>query len=69
MPVLFVVYSSPTKELESNEFTKKCQQLGASLPKRQALLCISVHRKTKGTYKITNQSSLKILVIVAIYDA
>jgi 4,5-DOPA dioxygenase extradiol len=50
MPVLFVGHGSPMNALESNEFTKKWQQLGASLPKPQAILCISAHWETEGTF-------------------
>ena len=50
MPVLFVGHGSPMNALESNEFTKKWQQLGASLPRPQAILCISAHWETEGTF-------------------
>jgi 4,5-DOPA dioxygenase extradiol len=50
MPVLFMGHGSPMNALESNEFTKKWQQLGQTLPKPQAILCISAHWETEGTY-------------------
>ena len=50
MPVLFVGHGSPMNAIESNEFTKKWQQVGASLPKPQAILCISAHWETEGTF-------------------
>jgi 4,5-DOPA dioxygenase extradiol len=50
MPVLFVGHGSPMNAIESNEFTKKWQQLGVSLPKPQAILCISAHWETEGTF-------------------
>jgi len=50
MPVLFVGHGSPMNAIESNEFTKKWQQVGSSLPKPQAILCISAHWETEGTF-------------------
>ena len=50
MPVLFVGHGSPMNAIESNEFTKKWQQLGQTLPKPQAILCISAHWETEGTF-------------------
>jgi len=50
MPVLFVGHGSPMNAIESNEFTRKWQQLGQSLPLPQAILCISAHWETEGTF-------------------
>lgn len=50
MPVLFVGHGSPMNALESNEFTRKWQQLGQTLPLPQAILCISAHWETEGTF-------------------
>jgi 4,5-DOPA dioxygenase extradiol len=50
MPILFVGHGSPMNAIESNEFTKKWQQVGASLPKPQAILGISAHWETEGTF-------------------
>lgn len=50
MPVLFVGHGSPMNAIESNEFTRKWQQLGQSLPMPQAILCISAHWETEGTF-------------------
>jgi 4,5-DOPA dioxygenase extradiol len=50
MPVLFIGHGSPMNAIESNEFTKKWQQLGQTLPKPQAILCISAHWETEGTF-------------------
>lgn len=50
MPVLFIGHGSPMNAIENNEFTKKWQQLGQSLPKPQAILCISAHWETEGTF-------------------
>ena len=50
MPVLFIGHGSPMNALEGNEFSRTWQELGKKLPKPIAILCISAHWETKGTY-------------------
>lgn len=50
MPVLFVGHGSPMNAIETNEFSLEWQKLGKSLPKPAAILCISAHWETKGTF-------------------
>ncbi|MGZ3865593.1 MAG: 4,5-DOPA-extradiol-dioxygenase [Bacteroidia bacterium] len=50
MPLLFVGHGNPMNAIEDNEFSKKWQSLGKELPKPQAILCISAHWETKGTF-------------------
>ncbi len=50
MPVLFIGHGSPMNAIEQNEFTYTWQALGNSLPKPRAILCISAHWETKGTF-------------------
>jgi 4,5-DOPA dioxygenase extradiol len=50
MPVLFVGHGSPMNAIEQNEFTESWQSVSRSLPKPNAILCISAHWETKGTY-------------------
>jgi len=50
MPVLFVGHGSPMNAIETNEFSLEWQKLGKSLPKPTAILCVSAHWETKGTY-------------------
>ncbi len=50
MPVLFVGHGSPMNAIEQNEFTLGWQALGHSLPRPNAILCISAHWETKGTF-------------------
>ena len=50
MPVLFVGHGSPMNAIEQNEFTENWQALSLSLPKPAAVLCISAHWETKGTF-------------------
>jgi len=50
MPVLFVGHGSPMNAIEENEFSKTWENLGKSLPRPKAILCVSAHWETKGTY-------------------
>ncbi len=50
MPVYFVGHGNPMNALEQNEFTKNWQNIGKSIPKPKAILCISAHWETKGTF-------------------
>lgn len=50
MPVLFLGHGSPMNAIETNEFSKQWQTLGKTLPKPNAILCISAHWETRGTF-------------------
>lgn len=50
MPLLFLGHGSPMNAIEDNEYTKAFKELGVSLPKPKAILCISAHWETKGTF-------------------
>ena len=50
MPVLFIGHGSPMNAIEQNEFSLQWQALGKSLPKPNAILCISAHWETRGTF-------------------
>ena len=50
MPVLFVGHGSPMNALEDNEFSRYWNTLGKELPIPQAVLCISAHWLTSGTF-------------------
>ena len=49
-PVLFVGHGSPMNAIEQNEFTNGWQNVIRSLTKPSAILCISAHWETKGTF-------------------
>lgn len=49
-PVLFLGHGNPMNAIVENEFTRGWQQVGKSLPKPNAVLCISAHWETNGTY-------------------
>lgn len=50
MPVLFIGHGSPMNAIEENEFVKGWQNIGSTLPKPTAIICISAHWETKGTF-------------------
>ena len=50
MPVLFVGHGSPMNAIEENEFVFKWRELGDSIPWPKAILCISAHWETRGTF-------------------
>ena len=50
MPVLFVGHGSPMYVIEKNEFTKKWQTLGETIPTPKSIICISAHWETRGTH-------------------
>ncbi len=52
MPVLFLGHGSPMNAIEENEFVQGFRNVATSIPKPQAILCISAHWYTKGT-KVT----------------
>ncbi len=50
MPVFFFGHGSPMNALEQNQFTAEWQRTGRLLPKPNAVLCISAHWLTQGTW-------------------
>ena len=50
MPVLFVGHGSPMNAIETNAFTREWTRLGREIPRPKAILCISAHWLTQGTY-------------------
>lgn len=50
MPVLFVGHGSPMNAIEENEFVHIWRNLGKTLPRPKAILCISAHWETNGTF-------------------
>lgn len=56
MPVVFVGHGTPMNAIEDNEFSLEWKKLGMRLPYPQAILCISAHWETRGTYVTAMQS-------------
>ena len=50
MPLLFMGHGSPMNAIEENEFVQGFRQVGKTIPKPAAILCISAHWETKGTF-------------------
>lgn len=56
MPVLFVGHGNPMNAIENNEFVTNFQKLGRELVQPKAILCISAHWETKGTFVTAMQN-------------
>jgi len=50
MPVLFLGHGSPMNAIEENEFVQGFRETGNTIPKPSAILCISAHWETRGTF-------------------
>jgi 4,5-DOPA dioxygenase extradiol len=50
MPVLFLGHGSPMNAIEENEFVTGFRNIGNEIPKPNAILCVSAHWETKGTF-------------------
>lgn len=50
MPVLFLGHGSPMNAIEENEFVRGFRKTAAELPLPRAILCISAHWETPGTF-------------------
>ena len=48
MPVLFVGHGSPMNAVEDNPFSRTWTEIGASLGRPDAILCVSAHWQTEG---------------------
>jgi len=50
MPVLFLGHGSPMNAIEENEFVTGFRNIGKGIPKPTAILCVSAHWETRGTF-------------------
>lgn len=50
MPALFVGHGSPMNAVEDNEWSQAWRDLGRTLPKPRAILAVSAHWYTRGTF-------------------
>lgn len=50
MPVLFLGHGSPMNAIEENEFVNGFRETAIKLPAPTAILCVSAHWETKGTF-------------------
>jgi 4,5-DOPA dioxygenase extradiol len=60
MPVLFLGHGSPMNAIEENEFVKGFRNSVKGIPKPAAILCISAHWETKGTFVTAMQKPTTI---------
>lgn len=60
MPSLFIGHGNPMNALETNSFTARLQALGKELPRPRAILCISAHWMTEGTW-VTHMAKPKTI--------
>jgi 4,5-DOPA dioxygenase extradiol len=56
MPVVFVGHGSPMNAIEDNRWTRGFQELVASIPRPNAILAISAHWYTRGTFVTENET-------------
>lgn len=56
MPVLFLGHGSPMNAIDENEFVASFRRLGNELVRPNAILCISAHWETNGTYVTAMQN-------------
>jgi 4,5-DOPA dioxygenase extradiol len=50
MPVLFLGHGSPMNAIEENEFVRGFRTISKEIPKPNAVVCISAHWETEGTF-------------------
>ncbi len=62
MPVLFIGHGHPMNALFNNSFTQSLQRIGKYIQKQNAIIMISAHWETRGTYVSVNPAPK------AIYD-
>jgi 4,5-DOPA dioxygenase extradiol len=50
MPAVFIGHGSPMNAIEENSYTRSLNKLGSDIPRPEAVLFVSAHWLTKGTY-------------------
>ena len=50
MPLLFLGHGSPMNAIEENEFVAGFRNISKTLPRPDAILCVSAHWETRGTF-------------------
>ncbi len=56
MPVVFVGHGNPMNAIETNAFSRAWEEMGRKLPRPEAIVCVSAHWETGGTYVTAMQS-------------
>lgn len=60
MPVLFLGHGSPMNAIEENEFVEGFRKIAKRIPKPNAILCISAHWETRGTFVTAMENPVTI---------
>lgn len=60
MPALFIGHGNPMNAIEKNEFTETLSKIGSQLPLPKAIICISAHWLTEGTW-VTHMKNPKTI--------
>jgi len=60
MPLLFLGHGSPMNAIEENEFVQGFREAAKKIPRPKAILCISAHWETKGTFVTAMQNPTTI---------
>lgn len=50
MPLLFVGHGNPMNAIEDNTYSRSWREMATKLPKPKAILCVSAHWETSGTF-------------------
>lgn len=50
MPVLFIGHGSPMNAIADNPYTRRLAELGSEIPKPKAILCVSAHWMSEGSW-------------------
>jgi 4,5-DOPA dioxygenase extradiol len=56
MPILFIGHGSPMNSIADNSYTKSLVALGKTLPKPKAIMVVSAHWLTPGTFVTCNEA-------------
>ncbi len=60
MPILFMGHGSPMNAIEDNEFSQAWQNMAGQITRPKAILCISAHWETRGTFVTAMQKARTI---------
>src|SRR3954466_2221051 len=60
MPVLFLGHGSPMNAIEENEFVAGFRNIGKQIRKPNAILCVSAHWETRGTFVTAMEKPITI---------
>lgn len=55
MPVIFIGHGSPMNAIEDNEFSRNWKIIASYIPRPKAILCVSAHWVTDGSYVTSSE--------------